>query len=256
MDKVKYFFRIFFAIHKKWYKRWWIWLIAILIIAIFISMPFMINESYKLGKGYITLWDASDVLSFYGAILSFLGSTVLGVVALVQNEKIRKFSLKVFDMEHRYEKAPMFALKNIEFQTDAFFQEDYKNVQISEKNNVWTTTVKTHDERDPEAELYFCIFLENVGEGLAKNIKIQCYDELGIEMVDRFEPIIKVNEECKFLYRLPIFVGNRTDGENDYYHIEIFYESVYGFKSGQTICVEGEKIKGYEAKFTIFLKEY
>ena len=254
--KIKSFFRRLFAMHKKWYKRWWIWLIAIFIVCMFISIPFIINESYKLGKGYVTLWDASDMLSFYGSTLSFLGSIVLGIVALVQNEKIRKFSLKVFDMEHRYEKVPMFTLKKIEFQANTFFQENYENVQIAEKNNVWTTTVITHNESDPEAELYFDISLENVGEGLAKNIEIQCYDELGIEMVDRFEPIVKLNEECKFLYRLPMFVGNRINGENDFYHIDIFYESVYGFKSGQTICVECEKIKGYEAKFTISLKNY
>ena len=93
-----------------------------LIITVLISIPFIINESYKSGKGYVTLWNASDMLSFYGSILSFLGSTVLGIVALVQNEKIRKFSLKVFDMEHRYEKVPVFTLKNIEFQANTFFQ--------------------------------------------------------------------------------------------------------------------------------------
>ena len=251
MYKVKSFFRRFFAIHKKWYKRWWIWIIAILIITVFISIPFIINEAYKADTGYVTLWDASDMLSFYGSTLSFLGSIVLGIVALVQNEKIRKFSLKVFDMEHRYEKVPVFTLKNIEFQANTFFQENYENVQMTEKNNVWTTTVLTHDERDPEAELYFNISLKNVGEGLARQIKIQCYDEFGIEMVDRFEPIVKVNEDCSFLYRLPMFVGNRIDGENDRYYIDIFYESVYGFKSGQIICVECEKIEGYEAKFTI-----
>ena len=89
MYKVRGFFRRFFAMHKKWYKRWWIWLIAMLIIAVFISIPFIINEAYKADTGYVTLWDASDMLGFYGSILSFLGSTVLGIVALVQNDKIR-----------------------------------------------------------------------------------------------------------------------------------------------------------------------
>ena len=63
MYKIKSFFRRFFAIHKKWYKRWWIWIIAILIITVFISIPFIINEAYKADTGYVTLWDASDMLA-------------------------------------------------------------------------------------------------------------------------------------------------------------------------------------------------
>lgn len=42
-----------------------------------VGIPVVINESYKVGRGYITLWNASDVLSYYG---SLLGATVTAVV--------------------------------------------------------------------------------------------------------------------------------------------------------------------------------
>lgn len=50
-------------------------------------IPFVINELYKMGPGYVTEWHAEDVLSFYGALLSCVGTVVLGVVAIKQNDR-------------------------------------------------------------------------------------------------------------------------------------------------------------------------
>ncbi|HAN21641.1 MAG TPA: hypothetical protein DCP51_08230 [Clostridiales bacterium] len=68
----------------------------ILIIGIILNTiftPFLINELYKLGsetaKAYYTLWEAKDVLSFYGSFLSFLGTVVLGALAIWQNQKFK-----------------------------------------------------------------------------------------------------------------------------------------------------------------------
>lgn len=73
------------------FRKWWFWII----IAIFMmfGVPVIINELYKLNKGYITIWGASDVLSFYGAVLSFIGTVALGTLALWQNHLINKQNL-------------------------------------------------------------------------------------------------------------------------------------------------------------------
>lgn len=59
-------------------------------------IPFIINQLYKYGQNcghsYITMWDADDVLSFYGSYLSFFGSAVLGTVAVFQTVKANKQS--------------------------------------------------------------------------------------------------------------------------------------------------------------------
>lgn len=75
----------------KLFSKWWFWII----IAIFMmfGVPVIINELYKLNKGYITIWGASDVLSFYGAVLSFIGTVALGTLALWQNHLINKQNL-------------------------------------------------------------------------------------------------------------------------------------------------------------------
>lgn len=49
------------------------------ILLITIGIPIIINESYKIG-GYITLWNAEDVLAYYGSVLSSV--TAVGVLAV------------------------------------------------------------------------------------------------------------------------------------------------------------------------------
>lgn len=47
------------------------WVIAVLIaLLLIIGVPIGINEAYKYNSGYLTLWGAPDVLSYYGTILS------------------------------------------------------------------------------------------------------------------------------------------------------------------------------------------
>lgn len=59
-------------------SKWVLAAIAIAAILIF-GIPILINECYKHG-GYITMWEASDVLSYYGAILG--ASIAVGTLAI------------------------------------------------------------------------------------------------------------------------------------------------------------------------------
>lgn len=55
-----------------------------------VCIPFLINEAYKVGEGYTVAWNAGDMLAFYGAILTFAGTSFLSYVALKQNERLLK----------------------------------------------------------------------------------------------------------------------------------------------------------------------
>ena len=85
---------------KPLYKmKWFLIMVALILVAI----PFLINELYKLGnttgKGYITLWGANDALSFYGVILSVIGTVYLGYVAIKQNERIMHLEEKIYNRD-------------------------------------------------------------------------------------------------------------------------------------------------------------
>lgn len=74
----------------KWIvKQWWLYAF---VFVLSLTIPFAINELYKKGNGYITLWQASDVLAFYGSYLSFIGTAILGIVAVYQNKKAHKLN--------------------------------------------------------------------------------------------------------------------------------------------------------------------
>lgn len=74
--------------NDKWYKKWWLWLL-IGIIIIFV-IPIVINFCYTEIDFCPTDWNGGDVLQFYGSILSFTGTILLGVLALWQNYTLNR----------------------------------------------------------------------------------------------------------------------------------------------------------------------
>ena len=51
-------------------KKIWKWLLLGLGAAvILVGVPVLINECYKVGDGYMTIWNAQDVLSYYGTVV-------------------------------------------------------------------------------------------------------------------------------------------------------------------------------------------
>lgn len=73
------------------------WLILMVIVAI--AGPIIINEAYKFGKGYTTMWDAKDMLSYYGAVLTFSGTVTLGLVATKQTQQANDLTNKMLELE-------------------------------------------------------------------------------------------------------------------------------------------------------------
>lgn len=47
-----------------------------------VGVPIAINELYKQGTGYITVWNGADILSFYGTMLG-TGATILALVITI-----------------------------------------------------------------------------------------------------------------------------------------------------------------------------
>lgn len=81
-------------------KKWIATLVIIVIILTLVfGIPLIINELYKKGPGYITVWDGADMLSFYGTMLG-TGATILALVitiAFTRKQIIRESYLKSED---------------------------------------------------------------------------------------------------------------------------------------------------------------
>lgn len=65
---------------------------AIIAVILIFGIPILINESYKHG-GYITMWGAADVLSYYGAVLgASIAVGTLAVTILFTRKQIQRES--------------------------------------------------------------------------------------------------------------------------------------------------------------------
>lgn len=75
----------------KWIKKYRIFVTLLSLIIIF-GIPFLIHVLFKIhpkNDFWVAEWTAGDLLGYYGAILAFIGTVVLGMLALYQNHIIK-----------------------------------------------------------------------------------------------------------------------------------------------------------------------
>lgn len=75
--------------------------IVALFVVIFI-IPIIINECYKLNCGYITMWSAADMLSFYGILLESVASVFLLAITIAYNRKQIVYEKNLQQQQERY----------------------------------------------------------------------------------------------------------------------------------------------------------
>ena len=63
------------------------------------AVPIFINESYKINSGYVTLWEAKDLLSYFGAIISAIGTIFIGIIAIKQSHRANDISDRLLKLQ-------------------------------------------------------------------------------------------------------------------------------------------------------------
>ena len=72
-------------------------LIAFIIFMVIFGVPLIIHILFKLHPNvdfFVAEWTAGELLSYYGSILAFLGTVILGALSLYQNQIIKQESDK------------------------------------------------------------------------------------------------------------------------------------------------------------------
>lgn len=64
-----------------------------------ILLPFIVNESFKTGKGYVVLWETADMLAYCGTALSVIATAILSCIAVVISSKANDVSNRMFKLE-------------------------------------------------------------------------------------------------------------------------------------------------------------
>lgn len=109
-------------------SKWWFYLILFIFTLV---VPFVINKMYKMGAGYITLWDASDVLSFYGSYLSFFGTVILGIVAVYQNKMAYQLNEQLQKLQQA-QFTSMVSIKQLEISKQSAKNPSYRNPRMTD----------------------------------------------------------------------------------------------------------------------------
>lgn len=64
-----------------------------------ILLPFIVNESFKTGKGYVVLWETADMLAYCGTALSVISTAILSYVAVVIANKENDVNNRLLKIE-------------------------------------------------------------------------------------------------------------------------------------------------------------
>ncbi len=253
------------------------WLNAVIFlligIALVIGIPFLINESYWDGKGYQTIWGATDVFLYYGTIIAAVIG-VAGVYLSIQaaNKNYREdvkarvlpfIALTLLDAHTRVnlldlllkaeenlpksEQREEDSIEYCETKLERIFyvisagrkitpKEDLKKEQyeiIKSCGNKWVTNASGGKSLIQIDYVSIPFEIENVGNGTAVNLRIGFYEAKSKPHYIR--PMMLKQNQSLYIH---IFSSEEFDVICGDYIFEVHYEDIYGNKYLQKFPVE------------------
>lgn len=248
-------------------------LIILVVIAILtfimIGVPVIINELYKTNIGYLTLWGADDILSFYGTILGAMGG-ILGVFLTV------RYSIKQYQEDARQRIMPFISFEKLEdsnLYKDFSFVETLNNgnkipshrklsIMVNSegrvsykkhldqsvieivKRNGYRTFEDEHDIQITEfKKYYFTAFkLHNIGYGAALRVIVGIHqeDEEELNTKEFIRPIIL--DKGEYLY-IGIYFDLSGDKSLRKYNLDFLYSDIGNTRYMQQVVFDFSKNK-------------
>lgn len=137
----------------EWIKKHW-FIVTLICIFLILGVPFLIHIFYKIPASkdfWVSDWESGNLLEFYGSMLGFISTVILSLLALWQNEVIKKESEKREELLEKMEVAkhlPLLKCSNL------MCDGSYENL---------------------------CLELENVSDNLATDIEVTNFTATNIE---------------------------------------------------------------------------
>ena len=192
---------------KPFYTRWWVWVLAIILVAFFIiGIPLLINECYIKDSGYLTVWGGSEVFAYYASVLSFIGTVILGVITVWQNRKAIDTNNKLLELETKSTRGyfiPKHKIHDIVMDIPCTYRHNLKKRGITVVGtgndiiNVNKTVVIVNNQRVLEQE--FRVFVTTMDEFREVHIPVNLTDDE--EKFEELEITIKIHMENSKKYR-------------------------------------------------------
>lgn len=223
---------------KPLYKKWWFYLLSIFVfILLTFGIPIIINELYKVGEGYYTLWDASDVLSFYAVVLSGLITIGALIVTIYFSRKDTERQINFYMAQTN---TPFFTIERIWFQKS--------KQELQKDNRVWSRKYRLlRDGKVNKNEPTILeIELKNIGTGIAltPTYRVDMFSSQSAT-----ENVISLDKSVILKYDLQknledkwvnahFTAKSRAEGQITFHtYIELTYQNTLGINFLQTIPV-------------------
>lgn len=213
---------------KKYFNKNNLLVFLLVFLILVFGIPIIINELYKLDKGYITLWSAADVLSFYAVILSGIITIGVFVFTIYFSKKDTEKQLKFYLSQTN---VPFFVVENISSNSE-------KDLYIKTKENLWKKDIFIKDNTlalknsDDDTVVFY---VNNIGDGLALNFNVEEKDKL--LTLNNSSPIAKQNEIFIFEIKTVDLLKN-IDQKDGLYEIVFSYKNASGIVFTQSIRIK------------------
>lgn len=199
---------------KIFYIQWWFWLSVAA--TILVATPFIINYAYLKGTADglpNTVFSASDIILFYGSILSFIGTVTLGSLAFYQNKKLNKINENLSKENNYFQKInaqsllPVIKIVDVVIGQTTFcarnstsitapmeryyFSKSHNKINsvhtgetVELKNNYITLNIDIDNEKDYEIQQYCKVVnfkLANTSQAIIRHIAFDRIEIVGIK---------------------------------------------------------------------------
>lgn len=239
-----------------------------------VIVPIFINEAYKRGPGYVTIWGAEEVLGYYGAILASSGA-ILGVYFSIRaahrnyKEDVRARVLPFIAVTPFERKATVNTMALLEEhmhgRTEATDQmnepahyEEFKLDKIyfvvtpngikiektlgkhqqeilSQAGNFWVTIAKGVHALQRVSCFSLPIEIENVGNGTAVSLRVGFNRVSNGKNQNKYvRPMMLKQGQTVYIH---IFSTETFDAVGGEYMLEFYYEDIYKNKYFQKFPV-------------------
>lgn len=238
---------------KKFLSKWWFCLVAFIIT---LCVPIIINETYKVGRGYVTLWDAADVLSFYGSYLSFIGTVVLGIVAIYQNKKAHQLNEQMQRLQQA-QFVSMISVNKLEINKRSFQYPEYANLnmEIFETLDLTANGFKSNECYHIDVQFFnssqFPIVQIIVHAGKRDNINCMLWG-----LSPHKESAIYIPEQGEQGIRF-IVPSNMFEGQDKYkLSLKLDFINVFDYRTAATIYLPDLKNESKKNEYTFRLAKF
>lgn len=227
-----------------------------ILVTLTLGIAIAINESYKAGNGYVTLWQPADTLAFYGSYLSFVGTVVLGAVAVYQNKKAQDLNEQLQKLQQA-QYISMVSATKVMLETRSSTTPNFLNTQMLDINVInliedgFTTKNCYHIDAEFKNDSEYPIVQMKVHPGARTNGNGQLYGMKNL--IDQAVYIAKGESVC-YRYIVPCEIFEKK--QRYWLQLSITFINVFDYATPAALHIPDLQDKNHRNEYQYRLSKF